>query len=1348
MAVVYRVIDTSSGAPLALKQAFLHNDATRDRELHALFEREFYILAQLKHPSVIAVYDYGIEPTGPYYTMELLDGGDLAAISPLPYVKACALLLQIASSLSLLHSRGLIHRDISPRNVRCTADGRAKLIDFGAMTPMGPCTQMVGTPAFIAPEVAHRLTLDGRTDLFSLGATLYYALTGRFAYRARTMAELREVWREDPLSPSQLVSGIPPALDELVIALLGLDPARRPRSAFEVMQRLSAIAGVAEVETGDVLQAYLSAPTLVGRELELSRFREHVRRMEHGHGGGLLFESAPGSGRSRMLDACVLEAKTLGATTLRVRGGTAESVAFASAHELATQLCEMLGDDARQAALATGAESILFDGPQAANDGGASALRLRPLMSWRGQRYALQAALASWIRRLCRDHPLLIAVDDAERVDEATLALIAALAHAAKQHAILIVATIATGAEGPLSLRVLRGQCIGLSLAPLSQTETKALFASVFGDTPHLALLSDRIYRVAAGSPRESMALAQQLLDRELVRYADGNWRLPDVLAIEDLPATVAEVAKAQLERLSPLARTLAQTQALAVDGPWSRADFAEIPEQEAPGQVDDALNALLRAGLLVGTGNAYALKSHAVRGLLLAGLAEAEIARRHLLLADLCVHSARHPLLEVHHALLGGEPARALERLSHLLEGLSGGPAIYEQYPVEPKLICATLAMALEQATAAGRPARERCELARHLTTLSMVLDTRLFYTYGPRWLEHLERDSGLADYLATDPTLPPGERLKLALERTISRYAATPEADRVYSLQPAIQLLALYVTTAIVIGSRWCDTRLLASLPGKLEPFTALTPVLHALWQNVVAGGEMNYLAQPEIAHDRVLAVYERLGQVSVRDLPNVTAIRYAITYALGVLEVSLGYPTAEHWIEIMKEHPLQQVNAMYLRRVLCLYAGDVESAETYRKQAEVLAVQASSRQMFDNQPQLELAAQVHAGDLAGVKQAADRIEQLASEVPSWRPAEHLAHGYYQRMRGDLAAAKEAFERALALSEPSREDPPANLNTWVNAAGGYTHVLIELGRTEEARAFAERSLSICESRRIGGWCSHIVRGLALAEAKSGDVEQGKARLDAFIASRTHLHPSRRMVDYEARARIAIWEKDSATALHYAELAAHGSEGGPPAMLAKHARLVEEAKQAGVDLDLPSTAFEHSVLGSTRARSGPLYLVKVTQALSSLPDRAARAQCALELVCQATRAPEGHLFIRRTAKLEPVAHFGSPFYPELGEAAASWWQEQVTAMDLTTLVTEDVRRHRRPSGSAWTSAAGVTYRFAPLQCTTGARLAHAGVVALAIPEHTDLVSDYWPLTAAIVTRLVAYGDVEPVFIG
>src|ERR1043165_4513376 len=175
MAIAYRVSDAVTGREVALKQLVLPESEKQQRAAAALFEREFHTLAELSHPRIIEVYDYGVDEAGAFYTMELLDGGDLRQRTPLPWREACAITYDVCSSLALIHSRRLVHRDVTPRNIRCTEDGAAKLIDFGAMVPMGPGGSVVGTPSFVAPEVVLGSGIAARADLFSLGATIYYA---------------------------------------------------------------------------------------------------------------------------------------------------------------------------------------------------------------------------------------------------------------------------------------------------------------------------------------------------------------------------------------------------------------------------------------------------------------------------------------------------------------------------------------------------------------------------------------------------------------------------------------------------------------------------------------------------------------------------------------------------------------------------------------------------------------------------------------------------------------------------------------------------------------------------------------------------------------------------------------------------------------------------------------------------------------------------------------------------------------------------------------------------------------------------------------------------------------------
>ena len=194
MGVVYRVLDRSTGEERALKR--LKREASKQPYLVDAFEREYQVLAGLDHPRIIRVFDYGVDEIGPYYTMELLEGQDFRDAAPLPYREACLYLRDVATSLALLHARRLIHRDLSPANVRMTPDGHCKLIDFGALASFGSSRLVVGTPPAIPPEALKGAPLDQRADLYSLGALAYWMLTERHAYPAAQIEELAEALEE------------------------------------------------------------------------------------------------------------------------------------------------------------------------------------------------------------------------------------------------------------------------------------------------------------------------------------------------------------------------------------------------------------------------------------------------------------------------------------------------------------------------------------------------------------------------------------------------------------------------------------------------------------------------------------------------------------------------------------------------------------------------------------------------------------------------------------------------------------------------------------------------------------------------------------------------------------------------------------------------------------------------------------------------------------------------------------------------------------------------------------------------------------------------------------------------
>ena len=267
MATVYRVTDAATERRMALKQLALPQEPSRRAETVALFEREFHALAQLSHPRVIEVYDYGVDETGPYYTMELLDGGDLRARAPLPvatgvHLAQRRLLVARADPLAppgaprrqprqhLVHPR---RRGQAHRLRRAGADGR------GDVDRRHAGVRRAGGRAAIGARRPHGSLLVRRDAV--LRADGAPAVSGAELLAARGALDAAPV-----PAPSTLVADVPEALDALVMSLLCAEPAMRPRGAFEVMQRLSAIAGIERDEPLSVSQAYLSTPVIVGRD--------------------------------------------------------------------------------------------------------------------------------------------------------------------------------------------------------------------------------------------------------------------------------------------------------------------------------------------------------------------------------------------------------------------------------------------------------------------------------------------------------------------------------------------------------------------------------------------------------------------------------------------------------------------------------------------------------------------------------------------------------------------------------------------------------------------------------------------------------------------------------------------------------------------------------------------------------------------------------------------------------------------------------------------------------------------------------------------------------------------------
>src|SRR5215470_11207982 len=206
MGEVYRADDLTLGQSVALK--FLPADLASDPERLARFRAEVRTARQVSHPHVCRVYDLGEADGQPFLTMEYIDGEDLAAllrrIGRLPEEKGIELARQLCEGLAAAHDRGVIHRDLKPANVMIDGRGQVRLTDFGLATAIGAVEDVrAGTPAYQAPEQLAGREVTARSDLFALGLVLYEVFTGRRAFPAATLAELRRLHAEgSPSRPS------------------------------------------------------------------------------------------------------------------------------------------------------------------------------------------------------------------------------------------------------------------------------------------------------------------------------------------------------------------------------------------------------------------------------------------------------------------------------------------------------------------------------------------------------------------------------------------------------------------------------------------------------------------------------------------------------------------------------------------------------------------------------------------------------------------------------------------------------------------------------------------------------------------------------------------------------------------------------------------------------------------------------------------------------------------------------------------------------------------------------------------------------------------------------------------
>jgi hypothetical protein len=241
MGEVYRADDLTLDQPVALK--FLPASEINSAGL-AQLHNELRVARQVSHKNVCRLYDLGDADGRRFLTMEYVDGEDLASlvrrIGRVPEDKAVEIARQLCAGVAAAHERGVLHRDLKPANVMLDGDGNVRITDFGIATAGGDTdSSAVGTPQYMAPELFAGKPASVKSDLYALGLILFEVFTGRRAYDAKTLADLKQLHDTGTVTtPSAIVRDLDPAIERVILRCLLKNPDERPATALAIAAAL------------------------------------------------------------------------------------------------------------------------------------------------------------------------------------------------------------------------------------------------------------------------------------------------------------------------------------------------------------------------------------------------------------------------------------------------------------------------------------------------------------------------------------------------------------------------------------------------------------------------------------------------------------------------------------------------------------------------------------------------------------------------------------------------------------------------------------------------------------------------------------------------------------------------------------------------------------------------------------------------------------------------------------------------------------------------------------------------------------------------------------------------------
>ncbi|HEY2322349.1 MAG TPA: tetratricopeptide repeat protein, partial [Thermoanaerobaculia bacterium] len=700
--LVYRVFDASDDRDEAVK-VLRHELSEPQQRLR--FEAEFATLAELNHPNIVKVFDYGlVEDRYPYFTMEYIHGRRISEFfDGKNWNGLYDVVLQIASALHYIHRRGIVHLDLKPSNILVDESGCAKLMDFGLAIASRQVLdrQIRGTLQYMAPEVLKQDRVDSRADLYALGMTLYETVTGALpGYGKAPIDVIRMHLNEEIRPPSSINPQVPPELEQIILKLLEKDPRHRYASAAALLFALAEASGHS-VPTGELLlgRGELYAAPLIGRATEVNQLMSLIAQARDGSGGGVIVAGAEGVGKSRVVRDVILRAQLDGARVFSGRCPVNRKTIYAPFFDIFRQLVSAVNPDA---------------------DAGEEIRRiLRPGGGGNpheGDKYRLYNHIVQSMQDIygflsagsdTSGTPLIILIEDLQWADPSTTDLFAFLVSEAKQNQLIVIGTLTlqennNGTADTNTFWEQRAKETGFPIIRI-ESLTEALVhehvESLLGESPGDEFVRWMFWE-SSGSPLNIRRIFDYLIAHAYLEWQPTGWNV-DMERVRALriPGGAAAILMEKADALHDDGCSLLE--AAAVLGEVSSVDLLTKVSDFSPERTYELLRDLVSNGLLdeSTSGSVITFPQMHLRDSIYNGMTDQRRSELHLR-----VGNSLEPMLEAGSSQLVGQIAYHFARANETEKGI--------RYAVEAGDI-ATRSLAHAEATEFYRTAIELLDLS-----------------------------------------------------------------------------------------------------------------------------------------------------------------------------------------------------------------------------------------------------------------------------------------------------------------------------------------------------------------------------------------------------------------------------------------------------------------------------------------------------------------------------------------------------------------------------------------------------------------------------------------------------------